>query len=84
MHETMPNMLAEAMKAVEEKKKDSPKKKREKPLAGVEVSSESDEEESEASAEKVVSKGCNYTSFKRCDPPSFNGTEDAVATQQWL
>jgi molecular chaperone GrpE (heat shock protein) len=77
----MPNLLAEAMKAVN---KDAPKKKKDKPVAEVEVSTDSDKEDSEASSEKVVSKGCNYTTFNTCGPPSFDGTEDAVATQQWL
>jgi hypothetical protein len=78
----MPNLMAKAMEAVEAKK--GAKEKKAKPLAEVEVSSDGENEDSDDNAEGDTVKGCNYANFKRCNPPSIDGTQDAVATQQWL
>jgi hypothetical protein len=78
----MPNLLAEAMDAGEEKK--GAKKKKAKLVVEVEVPSDSDKEESDDNVEGDTGKGCNCATFKLCNPPPFDGTQDAAATQQWL
>jgi hypothetical protein len=65
LHDTMPNLLAEALKTI---KKDTPRRK-EKPVVDDVVSTESDKGDSEAEVVKVVSKGCDYTTFMRCVTP---------------
>jgi hypothetical protein len=44
----------------------------------IEVPTDSKEKESDES-DKDNAKGCNYGMFKRCNPASFDGTQDASA-----
>jgi hypothetical protein len=74
-------MLAEAVKAVGGKK-DEVKKKKPIPVARVDV--ESEEDFNADGSDDEPRRGCNYGAFKRCNPPSFDGTKEASAVQQWL
>ncbi|KAK1429795.1 hypothetical protein QVD17_12031 [Tagetes erecta] len=61
-------------------------------------SAEGDEEDEEEESEKVEGdidlsddsdfedkgKGCNYSAFQRCRPPTFDGKKGSAATLDWL
>jgi hypothetical protein len=79
LHDTMPGMLAEAVKALGGKKEEAKKKK--KPTPELEVITESEEEDDTEKSEGFTKKGCNYGVVKRCNPLSFYGTKDASAAQ---
>ncbi|XP_076941143.1 ATP-dependent DNA helicase RRM3-like [Bidens hawaiensis] len=53
-------------------------------LAGEEEVFEPSEEEDEVCTFSVSTRGCSYGDFKKCDPPSFDGTKDALAAHQWV
>ncbi|KAD5317986.1 hypothetical protein E3N88_17932 [Mikania micrantha] len=77
MDEKMPAMIAKALK-------DALKDKSE----GTKESTKDDEVviiETKSGASMIGKlKRCNYKSFKGCNPPTFDGKKDAVATCHWI
>jgi hypothetical protein len=66
LHDTMPGMLAEAVKAMGGKNDEVNKKKT--PNLEMEVITESEEGNDTEESEEDTKKGCNYGAFKRCSP----------------
>jgi hypothetical protein len=44
----------------------------------------SDEEGDSTGMSKSKEKGCNYSTFTRCKPHTFDGSLGTAAAQQWL
>ncbi|KAK1406305.1 hypothetical protein QVD17_41598 [Tagetes erecta] len=84
----MPSVLEEMIKEMKKAEKKGPTKK------GVENDKEEEEEESEKVEKDIKSsdgsdledkgKGCNYSAFQRCRPPTFDGKKVSDATLEWL
>jgi hypothetical protein len=77
----MSGMLAEAVRAVGGMKDETKKKK---PTPVTHVVAESEDEYDPDGSDGEPMGGCTYGAFKRCNLPSFDGTKDASAAQQWL
>ncbi|XP_076959623.1 uncharacterized protein LOC143635748 [Bidens hawaiensis] len=85
---TMPEIMVEAIKAVtkeiETENKDKKIAGKDSGKKGKELVTVFSSNEDEGGSDKEVSKGCNYGSFKKCNPLEFDGTKDAIAAHRWI
>ena len=73
MDEKMPAMIAKALKdALKDKSEGTKESTKEDDVVIIETKSD------DSMTGKL--KGCDYKSFKGCNPPTFDGKKDAVAT----
>ncbi|XP_076912208.1 uncharacterized protein LOC143570440 [Bidens hawaiensis] len=85
----MPEIMAEAIKAmtkeIETEKKDKKTTgRKDSGKKGKEPVTVFSSDEDEGGSDKEISKGCNYGSFKKCNPQEFDGTKDAIAAHRWI
>ncbi|KAI3796222.1 hypothetical protein L1987_38888 [Smallanthus sonchifolius] len=74
LKKVLPEALGEALKEFNIGKKET--KEESSKRLGVTDSDDSDYE--------MATRGCNYKSFRGCDPPKYDGRKDAVATFEWI
>ncbi|KAD3068885.1 hypothetical protein E3N88_36765 [Mikania micrantha] len=77
MDEKMPAMIAKALKdALKDKSEGTKESTKEDEVVIIETKS------GDSMTGKL--KGCDYKSFKGCNPPTFDGKKDAVTTCHWV
>ena len=77
MNEKLPALIAKALKdALKDKSEGTKESTKEDEVVIIETKS------GDSMTGKL--KGCDYKSFKGCNPPTFDGKKDAVATCHWI
>ncbi|KAJ0722972.1 putative transcription factor interactor and regulator CCHC(Zn) family [Helianthus annuus] len=78
LHNSMPQIIAEAVKAATEDGRGARRVHEEPDLVL------SSDEDNGVFASRVAARGCSYGDFMKCKPPPFDGTKDVSVAHQWL